>query len=328
MKWLVALMLLLLVFGAQGLKIEEKAREGPEKRNIEIADKRYEEVKKKMENVKKEKDQRKILSTQVEVTKRLLERLEARVENLNLGEETKNELKTRINNLKTQLDFIAEKINSAREEELKEIAKELRSLMKSVNSEVKEIIKIYTILKLEENLERLKQVRDRLEAYANTSKLDKTIEQIEKSLDEMKKEGKDNTKQINELFKKAFIDIKEILRENRLGHPLGYESGFLYAKVDGKFSLLGNFSLVQIKGNGTVGIKGDVVRKVEKKDGVLIIAKGIVEASGEGKFRIIAHGSGQIVLDGAGYYRIKEVPKVPVSDEKEFKELLELRFGL
>ncbi len=202
--------------------------------------------------------------------------------------------------------------------------------MAELKQEMRYAVHGYAIEKYEEMLEKLKQVRDRLEAAgANVTELNEKIDEIEAAVDELESyvgtpEFADKVREINQLFREAFEIVKELAREARPE----YHTGFVYAYVNGSFELSGNFTSVQIKGDGNVTIPEDVVVTRVNTAGVnMIVARGNFTASGEGEFRILAHGSGELVLNGEGYYRVKQTPTGPMTEEIEFEGNETVTFG-
>ncbi len=297
----------------------------------------FEETKKKVQEARQQAEEKRFeawkkhLLAWVEVGKRWVERVELRVENLNLGNDSKERLMNKLQEIESRFTEIESKIESAQNyTELRDTTKEIKWMWGELKQEMRHAVHGYAIEKYQEILERLKQVRDRLEAVGlNVSELNEKIDEIEQAVAELEDsvgtpEFADKVREINGLFREAFGLVKELSREARYE----YHTGFVYAHVNGSFELSGNFSLVQIKGEGDVTIPENVVVTSVDTPGVrMIVARGNFTASGEGEFRILAHGSGELVLNGEGYYRVKQTPTSPVTDEIEFEGEKNVTFG-
>jgi len=301
------------------------------KKNIEEAKKNIEEVRKQAEE-KRFEAWKKHLQAWVEVAKRWVERVQMRVENMNVGNETKERLMNRLNMIESRLDEIENRIDTAQNyTELRGVAAEIKGMWGELKQGMRAVAHEYAVEKYERFLERLIQVRDRLEAAGvNVSELDAKIEEINESVEELKNytgtpEFAEKVREINQLFGEAFEIVKELAREARPE----YHTGFVYAYVNGSFELSGNFSSVQIKGDGNVTIPEEViVTKVDTPGVKMIIAMGNFTATGEGELRILAHGSGELILNGEGYYRVKQTPTGPMTEEIWFgNETVSVTFG-
>lgn len=238
----------------------------------------------------------------------------------------------KLQEIEDRLDDIENKINTAQNyTELRGVAAEIKGMWGELKQGMRAVAHEYAVEKYERFLERLIQVRDRLEAAGvDVSELDAKIEEIEASVEELKNytgtpEFAEKVRDVNQLFREAFEIVKELAREVR---PV-YHTGFVYAYVNGSFELSGNFSSVQIKGEGKLTIPEEViVTKVDTPGVRMIVAKGNFTATGDGEFRILAHGSGELILNGEGYYRVKQTPTGPMTEEIEFEGNETVTFGV
>ncbi len=300
----------------------------------------FNETKKKVEEIKKKVQERREkvfeawknhLKAWVNMAKRWVERVQLRVENLHTGDESKQKILEQLQDAKEKLDEIEQEINESQNfTELKYTAQRIREVWIELRQELRIAVQTYAIEKYEEVLERLRQVRDRLEAAgADITELDEKIDEIDAAVADLENyagtpEFAEKVKEINGMFREAFEIVKDLAKEVR---PV-YNTGFVYAYVNGSFELSGNFTSVQIKGEGDISIPDDVVvTSVDTKGVKMIVAKGSFTASGEGNFRILAHGSGELNLNGKGYYRVKESSTSSMTDEIEFEGNETVTFG-
>lgn len=272
------------------------------------------------------------LESWINMAKRWVEKVQVRVETMNIGSEQRVRIMEKLQNVEERLDEIEEKINESQNyEELRETVKELKGLWIELRYEMRIAVHEYAIEKYSVLFERLKQVRDKLEsAGADVSELDEIIEEIESAVDDLQNyigtpEFPEKVREVNSMFREAFQLVKSIARTINLG----YHTGFVYAKVEGTFILSGNFTSVLIRGEGNVSIPDNVIiTYVETNGKKKIVARGNFTASGDGEFRIVAHGTGELKLDGEGYYRVKISPTEPVGEETEFEGSEVIEFGV
>ncbi len=350
LRWLVPLILLVCIAAstAQPMQhpiwdkgnVEKRWEEAKQKFNesrekyFEVLKEKREKVREKMEEVREKifESRKRYYMSWAEMCERWVERLRVRVENMHMNEELRVRILASLNHSLERLKEIEERINSTTDyDELRQAVAEIRGVWLELRQELRFAVHSYIVEKFEITLERLKQVRDRLEANGiDVSTLDELIDKIEVAIDELKAavgtpEFNEKVREVKELFVEAFKEVREITG----ARVLGYEAGFVYAKVDGSFELSGNFSLVQIKGVGNVTLpESSIVTKVEKDGELLVVARGELNASGEGSFRILAHGNGTLTLNGEGYYRVKPSPSEPMSEEKEFEGSETITFGV
>lgn len=346
MRWIAALLVMVLavsVASAAGMNpvnpvkppagqatATEKWDKGMEKFNE--TKKKLEEVRNKVQEKKQEvfKAWKRHLNAWIEVAKGWIERVRERVEHLKIG--NKEEILSKLQDAENRLNEIQQEINKSQNyEELKGKARGVRQVWMEVRVELRAAVHSYAVEKYNETLERLKEVRDRLEAAgADVTALDEKITEIEEAVDELQNccstqhEFYQKVREINAMFREAFQLVKELARTIQLG----YHTGFVYAHVNGSFELSGNFSSVLIKGDGELNVPENViVTKVDTNE-MKVVAKGNFTATGSGNFRILAHGSGVLKLDGEGYYRVKKTPSEPVSEEIQFEGNETVTFGV
>lgn len=267
-------------------------------------------------------------------TQAWIERFEARIDTLRISDEAKEVLKTEVREIAQKVEQLKVQIAKANtSEEIRSVAAQLREQWREMHREMVRAVHFFAVAKLEEALEKLKQVRDRLESFGvDMSELESKIEDLEERLQELNETaGEPGFSESYREFVAEFREAAEIVKEKVREAKPSIERGFLYAKVNGTFAISGNFSSVLIKGWGNVSINEDAVvnEKVVPGNGMLVIvARGNVSAEGDGNFRIVAHGSGSAEFSGEGYYRVKERINVPVGEETPINGTVEVAFGV
>ncbi len=342
MKWVAALLVLVVAIGvASAAGPMDQAKVQVKTPGWDTGMAKFNETKKKLEEIRNKVQERKQevfeawkrhLNAWIGVAKRWVERVQERVEHLKIGNESKEEILSKLQDAEDRLNEIQQDINESQSyEELRGKAKEIRQVWMEVRLELRAAVHSYAVEKYKETLERLKQVRDRLEAAgADVTALDEKISEIEEAINEFQNCCTETpafyqkVREINMMFREAFQMVKQLARTIQLG----YHTGFVYAHVNGSFELSGNFSSVLIKGEGDLNIPEDaIVTKVDTNE-IKVVAKGSFTATGSGEFRILAHGSGVLKLDGEGYYRVKKTPSEPVSEEVQFEGNETVTFGV
>ncbi len=318
----------------------EKAREGYENasREFQKAREMYEKAKERRENVLEHG--KRYMHTWANLCERWIERLMARIQASNMGEDVKLRIMERLENALGRIEEAKKKINgSASYAEFREAVREMRNVWNSVRVELRLSAYEYALWRFEGIVERIEQLKDRFEiAGLDVSKIDEKLEKVKELIDEARSsidEGdvvavKDKIAQIRFELKNMFAELKLLAKDYAGRVVLGYESGIVYAKVDGNFELSGNVTVfVRGTGNVTVTPESAIVTKVEKDGYVKVLARGgNVTVSGDGEFRIVAHGKGVLNLNGEGYYRVKENISTPMSEEKQFEGSASVEFGV
>lgn len=258
-----------------------------------------------------------------------LERMQEKVNTSNLGEESKLRIQERIRNLEINMEQIKAQISNANNyTELRDAMREVRMLWINTSKEMRLIAYENAITQIESIIEKLEELADRFESYGiDTTQLRNAINDANSALSEIKTKianGEDASKDLRELKKKidaAFIEAKKLAREYK-PRP---SNGIVMANVSGSFELTGNLNAL-IKGKGNVTVIPE--SSVSRANGTMmaIVVRGNANVSGEGDFKIIAHGNGTLTMNGTGNYSYKEC----VSDKftsGSFNESVTISFG-
>lgn len=261
-----------------------------------------------------------------------MERLKERVKTMNIGEDVKLKIQERIRYAEQQMEIIREKMmNSRNYEELRNAMIEISKIWKNAHRELKLATYEHAIARAEKILEGLENLADRFETSGlDVSKLRSSIENAKNIIESIKnkiengaseKDIAEEFKKLNLTLKMAFDEAKNLAKE----YKPAPSNGIVQATVNGTFKLEGKM-VALITGRGTVDAKADSVTKVEK-DGVMnVVLRGDVSATGNGKFRIVLHGSGELEMSGEGSYAYKRCVNEKFATG-EFSESITLNFG-
>jgi uncharacterized coiled-coil DUF342 family protein len=274
-----------------------------------------------------------------EMCERWMERLKVRVQNSNMNEEVKLRITERIQNGLEKIDEVKKSIENAQTiEELREAAKEAKKTWIELKMDLRLSAYDYTLNAFYKILDKVEQVRDRLEAAGiNVQEINEKIDEIrgylenaESALEASNVEVvKENLAKAKEGLREVFNEIKNSAKSYTGRVTYGYESGEIFAKVDGTFRLDGNVTaLIRGEGNVTVNPTTSVVTDVTAGGERKIVVRGDVVVEGNGDFRIFAKGKGELELTGEGYYRVKESPESSMSDETTFEGEETVTFGV
>ncbi len=317
----------------------EKAKE-----RYENASKKFQKAKEMYEKAKERREKafeygKKYMHSWTNLCERWIEKLMVRIQTSNMGEDVKLRIMERLRNALGKIEEVEKRINSSTNyTELREAVREMRNVWHSLRVELRLSAYEYALWRFENVVERIEQLRDRFESVGlDVSKIDEKLEKVKELIDEAKSsidEGnaiaaRDKIAQIRFELKNMFAELKLLAKDYAGRVVLGYESGVVYAKVNGSFELSGNVTvLVRGEGDVTVTPESAIVTKVEKDGYVKVLARGEVTVSGDGEFRIVAHGKGVLNLNGEGYYRVKENISTPMSEEKQFEGSTSVKFGV
>ncbi len=265
----------------------------------------------------------------VQNCERWLERMQEKINTSNLGGESKLRIQERIRNLETNMEQIKAQISNANNyTELRDAMREVRMLWINTSKEMRLIAYENAITQMESIIEKLEELADRFESYGlDTTQLRNAINDANSALSGIKTKmanGEDISKDLRELKKKidaGFIEAKKLAREYK-PKP---SNGIVMANVSGSFELTGNMNAL-IKGSGNITVNPE--SSVSRANGttLAIVVRGNVDISGEGDFKIIAHGNGTLTMNGTGSYSYK----VCVSDKftnGSFNESVTISFG-
>ena len=256
----------------------------------------------------------------------------------NIPDDTKEKVINEIDTIIGSLQEMIERVeNTTSPEEIRTVAKDLREYWTSVKPRVKVYGELLVISKFYDIVERAETIGMNIETNATEEvkeMLDTYFEQIEKVreiLDEATAkivEGKDAMSEIKEAREElilAFKTLKDIYRamgkeKIEKGLALGNRTGQLWAEIEGNASVSGHVVVV-LRGECRVDINKDSVvtvvgfEKVRENDIVtysgsgLIVAKGDVNMTVTGKFKIFVKGKGIVYMEGEGKYRVKPLPE-------------------
>ncbi|MCS7130896.1 MAG: hypothetical protein NZ872_05710 [Archaeoglobaceae archaeon] len=265
----------------------------------------------------------------VEKCERWMERMQEKVNTSNLGEEQKLRIQDRVRNMEVKMEQIKSQISNANNyEDLRKAMKETGKLWINMSKEMRLVAYEHAITQTEKVIERLEELADRFESYGlDTTKLRNAIEDANSTLLRIKEKlanGEDVFKDLRELKKKidlAFSEAKKLAREYK-PKP---SNGLVNAKVNGTFTLSGTINAL-IKGTGNIEVNPESAVTNANATAVAIVVKGNATVEGDGKFKIIAHGNGTLVMDGEGSYAYKEC----VNDKfttGSFEDSVTIEFG-
>ncbi len=244
---------------------------------------------------------------------RWVERLEKRVMTSNLGEDAKLRIQTRIENMKNEIGEIESMIQDARNfSQLRDAMREVRTLWSDLSKQMRLIAYEHFVLHIEKILEKLEELADRFESQGlDVSNLRKAIKEARDSLEDVEAKLKDgtvthsDTANLNKKVMRAFEESKKLAKEYRLKPS----DGIVMANVSGSFTLDGTVKAL-IKGNGNVNVEPTSAKIAESKgaENVIeaLVVMGQVNVTGEGNFKIIAHGNGMLTMNGNGNYVYKQ----------------------
>lgn len=265
----------------------------------------------------------------VQNCERWLERMQNKINTSNLGEESKLRIQERIRNIETNMEQIRVQISNANNyTELRDTMREVKKLWINMSKEMRLIAYENAISQMDIIIAKLEELADRFESYGlDTTQLRNAINDANFTLSEIKTKianGEDVAKDLRELKKKidaAFAEAKKLARDYK-PKP---SNGIVMANVNGSFELNGTLNaLIKGKGNVTVSPESSVSRA--NGTTVAIVVRGNATVSGEGDFKIIAHGNGTLTMNGTGNYSYKEC-----ADQKfqngSFNETVTINFG-
>jgi hypothetical protein len=267
-------------------------------------------------------------------------KLMVKVNNSGIDRELKVSIMEKLGAAINEIRRAKEGVNrSATPEELRNAALQLRDSWNEARVQIRLAVFDYAEYKLERILEKIIQLRDRFEAAGmNVSHLDEKISELETSTREFKTYVDNENLQkavaqltvIRQILQEIFIELRELAKEYVGRVAYGYESGLVYAKINGSFDLKGNFTAL-IRGGGEVAVTP--TSAVVSSDGAsnngkvrLLVRGKDVTVVGTGDFRIFAYGKGILQLNGNGYYRVKNIGE-PMSPETPFEGSVTVEFG-
>jgi len=244
---------------------------------------------------------------------RWMERLRVRVEESNIGQESKLRIQERINNVENRINEIRARIGSAKNyDELRNAMRESREVWLGISKEMRMIAYENYVSHIENVLVKLDEIADRFEGYGlDTTQLRNAINEANSTLQSVKGKiagGNATLKDITELNQKvmnAFNEAKRLVKE----YNPKPSDGILMANVNGNFALTGNMTAL-IKGNGTFSVL-EATAKSQSKGAAerieALVVRGNVNVSGNGNFKIMAHGNGTLILnEGNASYVYKQ----------------------
>ncbi len=239
-----------------------------------------------------------------------LERLQSRIATYNFGEETKLRIQERIRNLESRLQQIESELNSANDSQsLKKAGDNIREFWKDAGREMRNIAYEIQLEKTRDIVDKLKNLVDRFKSLGlDTTELEKLINEIDAKLAEIESKigsGEVPTKdfsELNKIIQKAFDEVKKLSKEY-LNIQKSYK-GILLASVSGNFTLTGDLSATVV-GSGDLSANPESAI-INAKNATSIVIRGKdVKIEGNGTFKIVAHGSGTINMQGVGAYKYK-----------------------
>lgn len=265
----------------------------------------------------------------VQNCERWLERMQEKVNASKLSEESKLRIQERIRNMEANMEQIRAQISNANNyTELRDAMREVRTLWINTSKEMRLVAYENAIAQMDVIIAKLEELADRFESYGlDTTQLRNAINDANSTLNEIKTKianGEDVSKDLRELKKKidaAFAEAKKLAREYK-PKP---SNGIVMANVSGSFELNGTLNAL-IKGKGNVTVNPESSASRANGTVVAIVVRGNASVSGEGDFKIIAHGNGTLTMNGTGNYSYKEC-----ADQKfksgSFNESVTINFG-
>jgi len=249
----------------------------------------------------------------VESCYRWAERLEEKVRASNIGDEAKNRIQARIENMKGEIGEMRSKIENAKNySELRDAMREIRTLWTELSKQMRLIAYEHFVIQMEKIIEKLEELADRFESHGlDVSSFRDAIDEASDALEGVKAKLGDGTVKYSDIANlrqkvmNAFEESKKLAREYR---PK-LSDGIVMANVSGSFKLNGTV-MALIKGNGTVNVEptGAKIKESKGKENVIeaLVVRGKVNVTGEGDFKIIAHGNGTLTMNGNGSYTYKQ----------------------
>ncbi len=271
-----------------------------------------------------------------DMCERWIERLMERVKASHMNEQVKLQIMERLENALNKVKNFKTNINETHNvTQLRMTVREMRDMWRNVRTELRYSVYEYIVWKFSDILEKATQLSDRFAALGmNVSSINAKITQINTTINQAKMMLNSNDlRGAAEKIMEARKELRELFKELRMyavqyTYKLRHTGGLVYAKVNGSFKLSGNYTaFIRGFGNVTVTPTTAIVTKVVHENYVRILVKGVANVTGTGNFRVVAHGTGEIALNGTGFYRVKPSPTKPLSAEIPINGTVTVRFG-